>query len=466
MSDYFDHVEHELRRAVRRHAHLPWYVRVRLRHSRALIVALTCIVIGGPALAAAAGVFRSGSPVAADVPPTPRANGGVAIPSTARVLALRFADPAGGPPWGLRLERTTRGLLCVQPGRVEFEKLGALGIDNALADDHRFHPFSDNYLDPAGCSIIDGHGHAFVAVTAGDVPASAIQGSCAPNYLSRSQGSVHEVAIGRGPICPQGALRDLVYGMLGPDAVSITYATATGRLVTVPTAGPDGAFLVVTDAAAHCPSHVFGTGRHRFVSTYCVGGTIGTDLAAGVSPVRAVGYRSGRICSLPRSPRAYGRAGCPSVGYVAPAAQPISTAQVAAPVRVRYSGPQYLCRTGRQVAPCATHPPPGSRRGPGPPYYYVVVSFTARIAVTSSDSYYQIAIQYPTRHTTKCQIGGSAGPTNRDLRAGQQVDYPDYIPQYCTGTFHVAVSYKQPRTAPIHVGQATFTLGPKRASHP
>jgi hypothetical protein len=58
MSDYFDTVEQELRHALRRHAHLPWYARLRLRHPRTLVAAVACFVIGGPALAVALGVLN------------------------------------------------------------------------------------------------------------------------------------------------------------------------------------------------------------------------------------------------------------------------------------------------------------------------------------------------------------------------------------------------------------------------
>jgi hypothetical protein len=57
MSDYFDQVERGLREAVRRRAHQPWYTRLRGRRPRALAIALACIVVGGPAIAAATGVF-------------------------------------------------------------------------------------------------------------------------------------------------------------------------------------------------------------------------------------------------------------------------------------------------------------------------------------------------------------------------------------------------------------------------
>jgi hypothetical protein len=52
MSDYFEHVERELRGVVRSRAHLPWHVRWRPRRSRALAVVFACLVLSGAAVAA------------------------------------------------------------------------------------------------------------------------------------------------------------------------------------------------------------------------------------------------------------------------------------------------------------------------------------------------------------------------------------------------------------------------------
>ena len=68
------------------------------------------------------------------------------IASSVRVLPLRVADPDGGPPWGLRVARTSRGLLCVEVGRVVGGRIGVLGRDGAFHDDGAFHPFAENYL--------------------------------------------------------------------------------------------------------------------------------------------------------------------------------------------------------------------------------------------------------------------------------------------------------------------------------
>lgn len=93
--DYFDDVERGLRAAVRRRAHLPWYLRLRPRYRGALAIAVAALVAAGPALAAA-GVFESGLQVTSS---TCSASGGSADagPTAACTFALsdgrRFACP-------------------------------------------------------------------------------------------------------------------------------------------------------------------------------------------------------------------------------------------------------------------------------------------------------------------------------------------------------------------------------------
>ena len=79
-------------------------------------------------------------------PATPNAGIGVPAPGGSRLLALRTADPQGGPPWGMRLVHTTRGEICVQIGRLADGQLGQLGIDGAFHDDGRFHPLAPDIL--------------------------------------------------------------------------------------------------------------------------------------------------------------------------------------------------------------------------------------------------------------------------------------------------------------------------------
>ncbi|UTI63384.1 hypothetical protein NBH00_18780 [Paraconexibacter antarcticus] len=43
---------------------------------------------------------------------------GSIVPGSVRLLSVRAADPDGGPPWGIRMYQTKKGIACVQVGRV------------------------------------------------------------------------------------------------------------------------------------------------------------------------------------------------------------------------------------------------------------------------------------------------------------------------------------------------------------
>ena len=443
MNDPFDILERELvRAAARAHTGLtPWRARWPRRgpHGRLLaLFVVLCLGVATGALAAA-GVFQTGAPVGSSLPPTPNGTPlastavGVAIPASVRVLALRVSDPTGGPPWGLRVERTTRGLICVQPGRIVRGTIGALGVDGAFHNDGRFHPLSDDYLDEDSCGPPDAHGHAFIAAQVQQIPASAIQGSCNATELSSPSG--RPVAQG-GRVCPAQGMRSLAYGLLGPDAVSITYATASGRLTTRQTAATDGAYLVVGTAKAVCSIYARRPGTGNASVPQC-GVTQERDLLG--AGIRTVTYRSGRTCQPTASqPLINNVGGCPAVGYVGPATKPVTSAQVASPVTVHYYRLEYFCRTGPySQKPCGTKRPPASRRGPGPPQYLIVISFIARVPVTNATSQYDIAMQDP----RSCGGGTGAGPILSDVRAGQRVYQREFISGTCTGTVRGTVSY-------------------------
>ena len=106
-----------------------------------LVAAAVLLLLGGAAVAlAASGVILTGAAVPAPRFASPTAGAGLPQPGKWKLLSLRVADPAGSPPWGMRVVRTTRGLVCVQLGRVQEGVLGELGIDGAFHDDLRFHP--------------------------------------------------------------------------------------------------------------------------------------------------------------------------------------------------------------------------------------------------------------------------------------------------------------------------------------
>jgi hypothetical protein len=245
VSDYFSTVRQGLAEAVKRRAHLRWYQRLRVPHGRPLALVLAAFAVATPAVGAVSGWFSQGRPDSTG----PVSSGtlfGVVRPGDSRMLPIRVADPQGGPPWGLRLVRTTRGDTCVQLGRVQDGQLGSLGIDDAWDNDHEFHAIPPSARDAQDCGSTDAAGHGFVNRGISGERTSANLGG---DWITGPQASGCRLPVGGGdpslPYCPKGANRIVFYGLLGPDAVSITYRTPGGGLATQRTVGGVGAYLLV-----------------------------------------------------------------------------------------------------------------------------------------------------------------------------------------------------------------------------
>ena len=259
----------------------------------------------------------------------------------------------------MRLLKTTRGLLCVQVGRVAFGTIGALGRDAAFDNDGRFHPFSDNYQPGPPCMTPDANGNGFQNVAEYGVPTSAVlpglQQGCQPplplpprlparvkQHNQRHRHALHP----RRVICPKRDLRQIDYGLLGPDAVSITYQAADGQLKTIPTTGPDGAYLVVLP-----DSDTSQKARDVSNSGFDVGDGLSAD------GIRAVTYRDGHTCRLP--PTAVpgsANVSCQPVGYVTRAGPLPSPSQVSAPVSARLVIAKSYCAKEQIIAACWATP--------------------------------------------------------------------------------------------------------------
>jgi hypothetical protein len=175
---------------------------------------------------------------------------GMPLPGQSRLLPLRVPDPDGGLPWGLRVVRTTRGLVCVQIGRVQNGQLGELGIDGAYHDDGRFHPVGPGVLptyaggaseggllsERGSCVLADGD------VTGnGEAWGSAVAGE----FWDVSENAAFALERPHGPLQTR---RDITYGILGPHAVSVTYRSG-GALRTERVVPDVGAYLIVQPAA-------------------------------------------------------------------------------------------------------------------------------------------------------------------------------------------------------------------------
>ncbi len=443
MSLYFEHVERELREAASARRHIPWwYVSVRRPPRRTLLIAFACLVIAGSALAGAA-VLRSGTPVAADLPATPGTAVGVPLPATATLLALRVPDPAGGPPWGLRRFETTRGMVCLQPGRIVDGRIGVLGRDDAFGNDRLFHPIPLGYdpLNMFQCTPADTDGHGSLAFSATGYPASGLffpvtgAGGC----------SAHQMG-GSLPYCPPVDMRRLAFGLLGPQAVSYTHPDASGRrIVTAAASGPDGAFLVVlpqpplgcTVGSAACAYQTFG-------------GSPTLEYDTGVYEVR---YRTAPPCVLPtpaqlaaaraqpRAPRSFVLS-CPRVGYAGSVA-PLPT-RIAAGLAARVIDAARYCDAAEHGFRVCDGTP-GEQPVSGPAGQRLLqISFTAPFAVRNASSEYIVRTsQQPcVRMNGRALVGlNTVGPLLFDIRAGEHVTYGLLIPSGCTHPLSVAVHY-------------------------
>jgi hypothetical protein len=410
----------------------------RLGRWRRLALNLALGLVGTTVGLSAAGVFKRGTQVGPEVTPSPSAFEGVAIPDTVRLLALRADDPGGGPPWGMRVLRTTRGLTCVQIGRVGFGTVGVLGRDGSFGNDGRFHPLSENFLQtPFGCAPTDGRGNGFLNAFLQDTPASGMlggRGCRVADELARRRA--------RANTCPARDLRDVFYGLLGPDAVSITHLTASGTTRRTPTSGPEGAYLIVLPHATK--GCLVPAAPRRFPKLCQVGfqgDTGGPGIPAGA--ISAVAYRDGHVCHVPApGSRASLFEACPPVGFVAPRVNLPTPAQLATPISVRKIPARSYCTAthGEGVKPCGARVPAGFRRLTGGWRSLLVrISFVSRVAIPDSRSFYEFNLEMP--RSVTCTTGGTSGPTDADIAAGQRVTSSMFVPYRCPGVVKGDVSY-------------------------
>ena len=258
---------------------------------------------------------------------------------------------------------TTRERGCLQIGRLLDGKLGAIGSDHAFHDDGRFHPLPVG-ADVNGCELLDAKGRLFANVTAASRPASAwgatLNDGCVPSTAGPYEKGLRltpaERARGARPasICPQQDLRNIYYGLLGPQAKSITYVL-DGHRHTLDTVGSQGAYMFVTRASAHQLLNFANAGT--------------ADVVPVDGPVKEIHYRDGSTCHLTAKSWIGGSFACtPSLpepyGYAAVGKAP-SSAEVATAIDARL-------RPGRRDR------------------HHIVISFRAPAAITNARRAYAI----------------------------------------------------------------------------
>jgi hypothetical protein len=373
---------------------------------RALVLAVvSLVVVAAAAVAATTGLLSTGEPVKnpAGVGFSPGRGEGVPVAASVRLSPLRVADPAGGPPWGLRTLKTTRGLGCVQLGRIYDGRLGVLGQDGAFGNDGRFHERPPGVLDLFDCQVPDAVGHTFIADVRNGMPASGLMEGC---------DHVHQAAAGA---CSAEDQRIVFYGLLGPRATAVTYRDAAGRVRVQATTGAEGAYLVVLrPSKVHPAGHALG---------------YGSSPATGLRSVR---YRDAPECMIVSPRRLGGAKRCPLVGFVHRAAAPVTAAQVVSPVRVHVS---------RKVR---VHVPPARLHLPTAHVRRVTAVFRARVAAHGAGAGY---VTWFVVHGCRAAYGTIA-PTDRDIVAGEVVQVHAEVPTECHGTITGTVFYHQAGEAP------------------
>jgi hypothetical protein len=373
-------------------------------------------ILGLTGVAFASGVIHFGAPAPkAQVRlfTAPMTGEGALTPGTVRMLPVSTPDPAGGAPWGMREFATSRGLGCIEIARLVAGKLVAVGRDYAFGDDGRYHELSVS-SGGAGygdwCGALDRYHRLYINQAWGEQPASGWQSRC---YAPGSpEHAIERVAMRAGrlelpqrqivlPSCPIKDERNLYFGLLGPDAKSVTYVLE-GQRHTLATSGSEGAYLIVTRSTLGQLLKGVGTG--------------GIVPVAG--PITEVHYRDGATCHLSSRSWIGGAYACtPSmqvpVGYVAPQDLSYSHAQVETPLKVK------LIRSGGG-------------------HYELRLAFRSRVTLSNAESGYDFIWSVP--GASNENHGGYS--TESDIAVGQSVSTTTCpLPP---GVIHGTVSLHEP----------------------
>lgn len=425
MSSFFEDLETELEAAVQRRlseariAPLadrgPRSRRIRLS-ARVVVVATALLLALAAAALAATGVLFTGTAV----PPTPHLSKDVGLglpePGHARLIARSVPDPAGGLPWSMRIVHTTRGLVCLQVARLHDGRIGVLGQDGAFDDDGLFHPLRMRTLEAGP------HRYATACEPQGETFTEEVIGMPQSGRLPR------EGTIGRPT-----QERRLYYGLLGPNAVSISYPEGTA-VKTVPVEPGTGAYLIVMPAASRSPQAVT-TGGDKTLQRRDEGRLMA------VAPLISIVYRvHGRLCV--------------DAG-VRPAASKPCPRESASQLEHRVSGlehPQDLnvpihvtlraMKSGwwRSVPTKDGYPtrPPGAIDGV---YYTASIEFKAPFAVENADSGYSVWLR--SGRSPVREGGGEGFKLERDVRRGAplRTQQEDVFANFPGGTVTISIYY-------------------------
>lgn len=406
----------------------------RPRHVPLLVgIGVGALLLAAAALAATH-IIGFGSPVTASRAPgleRPSVSTGIGVPvagarsrpASAQLLAISVPDPGGGLPWGMRVVRTTRGLVCVQTGRLLDGRLGVLGRDGEFEDDGLFHELPVGVLDPDTCSQPAEHAlYRAEMPAAGSLPGPTR--ACLAPGEPRTTGSDL-------PPCPAQDERTVAFGVLGPHAVSVSYKV-DGHVRTTATIGSLGAYLIVLP-----PS------RERS-GAWALGSSSGP---LGTFPIET---QSSLVSTLVFR---FGDHRCQTGDERQPGGSPACTRSN---TRTPIFAP-FIPRGLHARIALTAH---GTAGG-----YDLDLTFVAPVAVFDASTAYGVQVTLPRERA--CGHGGLSGQSiERDLARGQLVHVTEFVaqPPGCHGVVHGRVIFgRQPDafTGPVDsevIGRFSFDL--------
>ena len=416
---------------IERAPHEPQPRRRLRRGGLALPVAIGVLVLAA-ASAGAALLLSSGETVAPAfvLPATPAAGLGEPVPESLALLPMRAADPEGGPSWGMRVIRTSRGLLCLQAGRVMDGQLGALGTGYAFHGDERFHPFlADDAISTDACPAVGAGGTAFLPGPPVIVPADGLP--LAGENVARSD-QVHCDLPGQqdwGVRCPQSELRQVAMGLLGPHARSIEVGNPDGSSFTIDPYGPEGAYLIVLPAQPNANANM-SSGSYQ--------SPFGSVSSAPGGATLKVTYDDGVQCQIPTSnPSQQCHAQSTAGPGLPPAGQMKSVVQASyVPLDEHPEFPLLMEGTGGKGFPGRTGS--NGKDAPGPAF---TVTFKAPVAAANASSAYVVELRpHPVSGCATPSVIVSQ-PTSETLQAGAQVSITVPLETSCATSYDGRVFY-------------------------
>ncbi|HEX4363437.1 MAG TPA: hypothetical protein VHZ75_02740 [Solirubrobacteraceae bacterium] len=428
MTDVFDDLERDLATAVRLKAgRRPR----RARRGSALVLTATLLVSGGAL--AATGLVPSGSPVPEyDAHNTPTTGPGV-VEGHARILPLRAADPEGGPPWALRTFRSTRGLDCVQFGRVQ---AGRFGLVTATVGEPDHVAFRELRAVPGVNSLCSGVSRDGLAVIRG-LRQVVITGGASDPHRCPSHKPHGD--------CPITAVRILRYGLLGPQARTARYVAADGTVLRRMKIRADtgGAYLFVT-ATDPIPFRLRDERQRRLGDI--VQRTLADAQRRGVPPQQAI-RNATRDARRLRSVTSTLRVSETIVAGFANGANIRVAGRGRSPdplpgVTPRRSAPASSVRAPLTVTRLAD----GSRSA-------FRLRVDAPVAIRRADRHYTLTVTGPSGPDCARAIPKGGPATTRDIARGEAVTFvvsPRYAGEqrdtWCPGTFTARIGYQTPGT--------------------